>query len=149
VTESDVQIIVDLLPELENGIDMRDFIDDDDAFWERARQVIEPEAEVRFILQGGGTIGAMGGPFHGIDGFRAGWREWLEPWQRLRIVPVEMIDAGEGRVLLLAESHGLLTSGGAEIVQASAAIYRLRDGMIVGIDHYLDYEQARRAAGLN
>lgn len=142
MAESDVQIVAKLLPGLDDGLDMRDLVEDD-AFWEGARELIEADAEVRFILQSGGSLGAMGGPFRGSDGFRARWREWLEPWEQLRIVPVELLDAGESRVLFLAELHGRLR------VQAGAAVYHLRDGTIAGIDHYLDHEQARRAAGLN
>jgi ketosteroid isomerase-like protein len=57
------------------------------------------------------------------------------------------IDAGDGKVVLLAEMRGTVR-GGVEVSQPGAAVIRIREGLIVGMDFYLDRRQARRGAGL-
>ena len=65
---------------------------------------------------------------------------------------VKYVFAPEGevadmRVLLLGDSTGRMTSG-LEVDTPAAALYTVSDGRIVEIRHFLDQEQARRAAGL-
>ena len=120
----------------------------DPAFEERLATLITPETPIEFATPDGGFVGDMAGPFFGVEGFRAGWAEWLEPWDSFVFAPSEWIDAGDGRVLLLGDRHGRLAGSGVELDTAAAALYELRDGRIVRIRHFLDQTQARRAAGL-
>ena len=121
---------------------------EDDAYWERISDAVDSRAEAKFINPGGGFIGEMAGPFIGIDGFRAGWREWLEPWAEYKVVPLEVIDAGDGRILFLVQTKGRLRAGGAELMLPTAAVWRLRDGIVIGVDQYLEQDEARAAVGL-
>jgi ketosteroid isomerase-like protein len=111
-------------------------------------RAIDPAAETRFFTAGGGTLGEMTGPFTGVDGFRAGWREWTAPFDSFTAIVEEVVDGGDGRVLLLVETRARLRGGGPEVRDHTAALYTVRDGRITAIDHYLDQDDARRAAGV-
>ena len=146
---SNVELVLEAFPfDPQQGLEMCTAIPDD-GLWVRATELTDPEASVRFILEGGGAIGSMAGPFHGVEGYRAGWSEWIEPWEELWVMPLEMIDAGEGRVLVIAQLRGRLRAGGGEVVEDAAGVFQVRDGKVAGIDHYLDRDQARRAVGLS
>ena len=113
----------------------------------RLEEAIAPDAVVEFATPDGGFVGDMGGPFRGLDGLREGWAEWLAPWESFTFHAADIADAGEGRVLLLGETHARLASG-VEVEAHVGAAYTIRDGRIVLIQHFLDQDQARRAVGL-
>lgn len=116
---------------------------------ERLEALLAPDASIEFATPDGGFVGEMAGPFAGLEGFLAGWAEWLEPWDSFVVTPLEWIDAGDGRVLLLSNCHGRLAGSGVELDTAAAGLYEVRDGRIARIQHFLDQAQGRRAAGLD
>jgi len=121
---------------------------DDDGVLARLAEVVDAEAEIRFVAPDGGALGVMSGPFHGVEGLQAGWREWLEPWEQFRIEFEQNLDVGDGRGLSLVRLRARM-KGGAEISQQGASITQVRDGLVVAVDFYVDPEQARRDAGLD
>lgn len=121
---------------------------DDDARIDTLRELVDPEAKIRFIGPEGGPLSDRLVPERGVEGFREGWRDWLEPWQHFWIGFGELLDVGEGRVLSLAELRGQL-QGGVEITEPAAALFQVRDGKIVAADFYADQDQARRDAGVS
>ena len=125
--------------------DMRSLLADPEAI-ARLEAAIAPDAVVEFATPDGGFVGDMGGPFRGVDGLREGWAEWLAPWESFTFRADEIRDAGNGKVLLLGDTLARLSSG-IEVQAHVGAVYTLRDGRIVAIQHFLDQEQARRAAG--
>jgi ketosteroid isomerase-like protein len=119
---------------------------EDDGFWARAAAILHPQAEIRFVTPDGGFVGPLAGPFRGPEGFRAAWREWVRAWDAMSAGLDEALESEDGsRVLLLVTSRARLAGSATVVDQPSAALYRLRDGLIVAIDHYVDQEQARRA----
>jgi ketosteroid isomerase-like protein len=87
------------------------------------------------------------GPGRGIEGFSAGWRNWLEAWERYEIEAEEFIDAGD-RVVVFAHIRGRTRRDGVEMEHAPAAVWSLRDGAVCHVEFYLDRDEALRAAGL-
>lgn len=148
VSGEELQIVAEAFLPIFGGVDMVSAIDDD-ALWEPSQGLIDAEAEITFVAPQGGGVGAMGGPFRGIAGMRAGWREWLSPWQSYVIAADDVIDAGGGRVLALVSSRCRMHGSGAEVAQGAAAIVRVESGQIVAAAFYLDQDEARRDAGLD
>jgi hypothetical protein len=120
----------------------------DDACCEEAATVLDPGAPIRFITPGGGSLGALSSDFNGIEGFRAGWLEWLEPFAEYRAIPDGALDAGAGRVLFLVRTVARMHGSQAEIEQGAGTLLTAEGGLITALDQYLDHEQAKRAAGL-
>jgi len=115
---------------------------------ERLEQVLEPDAPIEFETPDGGFMGAMGGPFRGLGGLQAAWAEWTDPWEAWSFRGTDWIDAGPGQVLFLGDSLGRLAGSGLEVEVHAGALYTVESGRIVRIQHFLDQDQARRAAGL-
>jgi hypothetical protein len=120
----------------------------EDPLWDNAARYIDPEAKITFPAPDGGFVGGMGGEFRGLPGLREGWREWVGPWEDFRVEVVEAVETDSETVLLLVQTRGRMRGAGAEIEQPAAAVYKVREGTIVAIAHFLDHDQARRAAGL-
>jgi ketosteroid isomerase-like protein len=138
---------VDLSPEGDE-FDLAQVIDDPE--WRRSvADKFSPDLEVRFLTPPGATLQVMDrDEFKGLEGLAEGWRIWMEPWDSFRVKGQEMIDAGEGRVLFLAQSTVRAQDSGIEITQQTAALHRVQNGKVTSIDYYLDHAQARRDAGL-
>ena len=60
----------------------------------------------------------------------------------------ELIDVGDGRFVACTSFVGEDASD-APYTQSFAVVHRLRDGLIIEADYYLDRDQALRAAGLS
>lgn len=148
MAEEELQVLVEVLAPIFQKTDMVLFIEND-ALWETLGNLIDPEAEMRFVAPEGGAMGTLAGPFRGVDGIRAGWREWLGPWQTWVVEPQKVLEAGGGRVVSLVRARGRMRESSAEITQEAAAVLRVDSGRLVAIDYYLDQAQARRDAGLD
>jgi ketosteroid isomerase-like protein len=60
----------------------------------------------------------------------------------------ELIEADDGRFVACTRIVGPGEAGEAPYTRTFAVVHRLRDGLIVEADYYLDQAQALRAAGL-
>jgi len=81
--------------------------------------------------------------YTGMDGLRALWLDWLEPWETYRTNIEELIDRGE-RVVVLVRDRGRRARGGVELEQPAAAIWTLTDGLVSRVVFYAAREDAFR-----
>jgi hypothetical protein len=121
----------------------------DDELWARNAERIASDCEVRFANPPGVDLEVMVRDYVGIEGLRKGWRNWLEPWDSYLITIEDFIDIGDGRVLVLVTSRSRFRDSTADVAEKAASIFRVKDGVVVEIDFYLDQDQARRDAGLS
>ncbi|MGH2964398.1 MAG: nuclear transport factor 2 family protein [Solirubrobacterales bacterium] len=71
-------------------------------------------------------------PVRGHEDMRRYWRELRETWDGLRIDPVEVLDAGDGRYVVDLRLSGKGRRSGAEVDQRLAMLYTVRpDGKVV------------------
>ena len=71
-----------------------------------------------------------------------------DAWDRQRIEPERLIEAGD-QVVVFQREHQRGRSSGLELVDETAALIDLRDGRVVRIQGYMDRAAALRAAGLS
>ena len=88
------------------------------------------------------------GAMHGKEAVRAYVEDWLATFDGFRSEPVELIDAGEDRVIAVARISGRAKLSGVETDLTYAALYTIRDGKIARGREYWTKEQALEAAGL-
>jgi ketosteroid isomerase-like protein len=88
------------------------------------------------------------GPMHGKDAVRAYMQDWLDLFDDLKVEPVELIDAGENKVIAVTRISGRAKQSGVETDLTYAALYTIRDGEIARGREYWTKEQALEAAGL-
>jgi ketosteroid isomerase-like protein len=88
------------------------------------------------------------GVFHGHDGIRRFFREWFSPFESYHAHPEEFIDAGDA-VVVRVRQGGRGKQSGVEVDMAPYwQVYRLRNGLAVRIEVYIDQAQALEAVGL-
>jgi hypothetical protein len=85
----------------------------------------------------------------GLAGLRAGWADWLEPWDSYRVEIEDVIDAGEEAVVVLTRDYGRRAGMEAEVPVRGAAVWIVRDGKIARATFYTDRDEAFADAGLS
>jgi ketosteroid isomerase-like protein len=86
--------------------------------------------------------------YSGLDGLRSAWLDWLEPWDRYHPGVEDVIDAGDGRVVVLTNDRASPRGSGAEITFRGAPVWTLREGKVACIEFYWNRKEGLRAAGL-
>jgi ketosteroid isomerase-like protein len=89
------------------------------------------------------------GPIHGKDAMRAYVQDWIDLFDDFGIEPVELIDAGESRVVAVLRFGGRARLSGVETAQIMGAVLTIRDGKIARGREYATRDQALKAAGLS
>src|ERR1700692_643758 len=64
--------------------------------------------------------------YSGLDGLRAAWLDWLLPWESYHAGVEDVIDAGDGRVLVLTNDHARPKGVGAEGSFAGGPVWTVR-----------------------
>ena len=148
MSERDLQIAASFFGDVASGgvFDMAALVEDDE-FWKGEEERVADDFVVRFLPAEDG-MQVMEEDYVGRDGFRTGWRNWLEPWDRYVITVEELIDVGDGSVLMMVNSRARMRGSDTEVPQSSASVFVIEDEKIVEVRFYLDQDQARRACGL-
>ena len=63
--------------------------------------------------------------------------------------PIEIIDAGQDRVLVVQDEQGIGRGSGAPFQRRWAVLYTIREAKIVRIKHFSGRHEALEAAGLS
>jgi ketosteroid isomerase-like protein len=85
--------------------------------------------------------------YPGVAGFREAWRDWLEPYSSFSAETEDLVERGDV-VLLLVRQRGTTKRDGVEIENASASVWRFREGKLARVEFYLDRAAGIEAAGI-
>jgi ketosteroid isomerase-like protein len=88
------------------------------------------------------------GTYHGHDGVRQFFREWLDAFETQRIHLETFIDAGD-RVVVGHRIGGRGKASGAEVEMPRWNVHTVRNGLVTRIDVFETKAQALEAAGLS
>jgi ketosteroid isomerase-like protein len=83
----------------------------------------------------------------GLDGLRAVWLEWLDPWESYRVEIEDVIDAGDA-ALVLFRDFGRRGGMAAEISVTGGTVWTVRDGKVARVAFYAVRSEALEAVGL-
>jgi len=89
------------------------------------------------------------GMIHGKDAVIDFWRDYLETWDEYVLEPIEILEAGEDRVVVVADERGQGKGSGASFERRSGSIFTLRAGSVVKMKFFRTGEEALEAAGLS
>ena len=122
---------------------------------EIVRQVYECVNQQRWdgmaeLLDPNGTVGGLeeGTVVRGRSEIREMYEREADAWDRQRIEPERLIDAGD-RVVVFQREYQRGRSSGLELVVETAAVVELRNGRVVRIQGYMDRAAALRAVGVS
>jgi ketosteroid isomerase-like protein len=100
------------------------------------------------VFQSAIVSGAEGNTFRGYDGLRQWAAESDAAFDELRTVPEEFRDLGDD-VLMLGRVFARGRGSGATVQSPAAFLCALRDGRLVHVRGFLNWEDALEAAGLS
>jgi hypothetical protein len=144
VSAENVELIRSLLPDSEMDL-VAQFADDAAASRLAGTfgHVFDPAVECAFHVFPGASPNLYSGP----DGLRAGWLDWLSPWASYRTETEELIDAGDS-VVVIFRDYARREPGAPEVELRGAAVWTVRDGRIVRVEHYADRAEGLASVGL-
>jgi ketosteroid isomerase-like protein len=87
--------------------------------------------------------------FRSIDDFLDFRAAWMEPYDDFSYEPVEFLDAGESRVLVLFHQRGKLRDTDDWVEMRYGIVYTVDEGLLSGAVIYADRDKALEAAGLS
>jgi ketosteroid isomerase-like protein len=85
-------------------------------------------------------------PRRGYAEMRPYWEEIWEIWDGVRMDPVEVLDVGGDRYVVVVELGGRGKRSGADVGRPMAFLYAMRDGLIARADLFPDRDAALAAA---
>jgi ketosteroid isomerase-like protein len=93
---------------------------------------------------------AAKGVYHGHDGVRAYWRDWLSAWSDIHFEVEDVRDAGDDVVLLIHNQRQWGRHSGIETqVPPYGMVFTFRSGKVIRFCAYPDQNAALEAAGLS
>jgi ketosteroid isomerase-like protein len=88
-----------------------------------------------------------GGVYHGHDGLRRWFREWLVAWESVRNDLEEVIDTGDSVISFTTQRSRGKTSG-VEVELKQYAVWTIQGGKVIRVVWFQKREEALAAAGL-
>jgi len=112
--------------------------------WDRLAELLDPSVAQY------GTVGGLeeGTVVHGAREITQMYESEADAWDRQRIEPERLIDAGD-RVVVFQREYQRGRHSGLELVVETAAVIDLRGGRVVRMQGYMDRAAALRAVGLS
>jgi ketosteroid isomerase-like protein len=86
------------------------------------------------------------GPMYGRERLMGYYGDWAETFEDMRISPLEIIDAGDGQVVVVQRASGRAKASGVPVDLTYAVLYALRDGRVASGREFLTREEALHAA---
>jgi ketosteroid isomerase-like protein len=106
---------------------------------------MEPEAEMEFR---GVELTGIASSYHGHDGFRAFWAEWLRDWEQVSHGITAVIDLGD-RIVIRVWGHHLAPRSGLRMDSDSGYLFEFRDGRVKRLVVWYKWSDAVKALGLD
>ena len=145
MSHENVEIVRRLLGPFEHGDAVLLFGDDtiNASIRAASEPFFTPDFECAFVREDVGRA-----TYSGLDGLRAAWLDWLEPWESYHPGVEDVIDAGDDRVVVLTRDHARPKGASAEIDFLGAPVWTVRDGKVARIEFYWNRAEGLAAAGL-
>jgi len=84
----------------------------------------------------------------GRDGYRGFLEETWSAWTSGVVTPTEVLDIGDGRVLVRADWVGIGSASGVETHAQISQIFTIQDGQISRVEYLYDHDKALKVVGL-
>jgi ketosteroid isomerase-like protein len=145
MSRRDVEIVRGLLGPFEQGDIVPLFRDEaiSAAITAATAPFFTPDFECVFVREDVGRAA-----YWGLDGLRDAWLDWLSPWESYRAEIEDVIDARDGRVVVLSRDYARPKGTDAEVYFIGAPVWTVRDGKIARIEFYWNRAEGLLAAGL-
>ena len=106
--------------------------------------VLTPDFECDFVRDDVGRA-----TYAGVEGLRMAWLDWLSPWESYHPVVEDVIDAKDGRVVVLTHDHARPKCAKADAYFEGAPVWTVRDGKVARVEFYWNRAEGLAAAGVS
>ena len=106
---------------------------------------MEPEAEMEFR---GVEASGIASSYHGHDGFRAFWTDWLRDWEQVSHGITAVIDLGD-RIVARVWGRHLAPKSGLWLDSDSGFVFEFRDGRVKRVVVWYHWSDAVEKLGLD
>jgi SnoaL-like domain len=89
----------------------------------------------------------MDAVYHGHEGYRQFWRQWLDAFEDIRWDPEEIVDFGE-KALVTTQQSGHGSGSGVAVSQPVFQLFTFRQGLVIRQEDFASRSKALEAAGL-
>jgi ketosteroid isomerase-like protein len=86
--------------------------------------------------------------YQGRDGVLDALKQWLATWDDFEVHALDLIDAGEDRVVSVIRERGKLKDSDSWVEHTRGAVWTVRDRRITRYEEHQDRARALEAAGL-
>jgi ketosteroid isomerase-like protein len=145
MTQEDVEIVRGLLAPFEQG-DLIPLFRDEAISAARAAASMPfftPDFQCVFVREDVGRA-----VYAGLDGLRAAWLDWLTPWESYHAGVEDVIDAQEGRVLVLTRDRARPKGSSADVHFYGAPVWTVRERKVARIEFYWNRAEGLAAVGM-
>ena len=111
--------------------------------WEPLYALYHPE----IVWDARALRGPIAGVYHGHDGVRRYFREWLDSFEAHEARAETFIDAGED-VIVCLRLKGRGKTSGVEVDMSRVNVYRIRDNFAIRVELFETKAEALEAVGL-
>jgi ketosteroid isomerase-like protein len=136
---------VDLVRKQIGDVDLARVLRDDDAWAARLADI-----DSFFMDDFEFVVRVPGEPVtgKGFEEFRAGFLDWIEPWDTYLPKIDEILDLGD-RVVVLGRDRGRIRGSDGEIEgPRGLVLYHFKEGIVARVEYYFDRDEGLRAAGI-
>jgi len=144
MSASNVELVVNVHPAPD--VDMAELFRSDD-MWSALADAVAPFFNPNFECVPPGVPGTER-TYTGLDGLRAAWLGWMEPWLTYRTEIKQALDAGD-RVLVLVHDYGRREGVSEEVRVDGSGVWTVSDGKIARAEFFAHRSEAFKAAGLS
>jgi ketosteroid isomerase-like protein len=96
-----------------------------------------------------GSEQGFSGTFEGVEGFIEGWRDFLDAFASFNNEVERFIEVDPDTILAPSRQRATTATGGVEMDNRAAALFRFKDGRLRRAEFHLDSESAAHAVGLD
>jgi ketosteroid isomerase-like protein len=87
--------------------------------------------------------------YKGHDGIRRLSAYWTQLFDEYRVMPQRVMDAGDGRVVLLLQQEGRIIGSGDRVESPLGYLVEIRDTLVARVEIFFSWEATLEAAGLS
>jgi ketosteroid isomerase-like protein len=87
--------------------------------------------------------------YKGHDGIRRLSAYWTQLFDEYRLIPERVMDAGDGRVVLLLQQEGRIIGSGDRVESPLGYLAEIRDTLVVRVEIFFSWDATLEAAGLS
>ena len=87
--------------------------------------------------------------YRGHDGIRRLSAYWTQLFDEYRLTPQRVMDAGDGRVVLLLQQEGRIIGSGDRVESPLGYLVEIRDTLVIRVEIFFSWDATLEAAGLS